>query len=270
LGLPPERITVNLAPADLPKEGSQYDLPIALGLMVAMGALPAEAVKGFVAIGELSLDGRIGGVPGALPAAMAAMSWGLGLICPTDCGPEAAWSGLASPDNQGIVAADHILQLINHLRETQILPPPEPLIETAQIDMPDMSDVRGQPQARLTLEVAAAGGHNLLFTGSPGAGKSVLAARLPCILPPLQSKQRLEVAMIKSLSSGGSGVNMASHRPFRAPHHSASMSALIGGGRQAKPGEISLSHNGVLFLDELPKSLFRPSMPCANLLKPVR
>jgi magnesium chelatase family protein len=188
LGLPPERITVNLAPADLPKEGSQYDLPIALGLMVAMGALPAEAVKGFVAIGELSLDGRIGGVPGALPAAMAAMSWGLGLICPADCGPEAAWSGLASPDNQGIVAADHILQLINHLRETQILPPPEPLIETAQIDMPDMSDVRGQPQARLTLEVAAAGGHNLLFTGSPGAGKSMLAARLPGILPPLQSK----------------------------------------------------------------------------------
>jgi magnesium chelatase family protein len=135
-GLPPERITVNLAPADLPKEGSQYDLPIALGLMVAMGALPAEAVKGFVAIGELSLDGRIGGVPGALPAAIAAMSWGLGLICPADCGPEAACSGLASPDNQGIVAADHILQLINHLRETQILPPPEPLIETAQIDMP--------------------------------------------------------------------------------------------------------------------------------------
>ena len=253
LGLPPERITVNLAPADLPKEGSHYDLPIALGLMVAMGALPAEAVKGFVAIGELSLDGRIGGVPGALPAAMAAMSWGLGLICPADCGPEAAWSGLASPDNQGIVAADHILQLINHLRETQILPPPEPLIETAQIDMPDMSDVRGQPQARLALEVAAAGGHNLLFTGPPGAGKSMLAARLPGILPPLQSKQRLEVTMIKSLSSGGSGVNMASHRPFRAPHHSASMAALIGGGRQAKPGEISLSHNGVLFLDELPE-----------------
>ena len=119
--------------------------------------------------------------------------------------------------------------------------------------MPDMSDVRGQPQARLALEVASAGGHNLLFTGPPGAGKSMLAARLPGILPPLQSKQRLEVTMIKSLSSGGSGVNMASHRPFRAPHHSASMAALIGGGRQAKPGEISLSHNGVLFLDELPE-----------------
>lgn len=199
------------------------------------------------------MDGRIGGVPGALPAAMAAMSWGLGLICPADCGPEATWSGLGAPDNQGIIAAEHILQLINHLRETQTLPPPEPRIETAHEDMPDMSDVRCQPEARLALEVAAAGGHNLLLTGPPGAGKSMLAARLPGILPPLQSRQRLEVTMIKSLSSGGSGVNMANHRPFRAPHHSASMAALIGGGRQAKPGEISLSHNGVLFLDELPE-----------------
>ena len=184
---------------------------------------------------------------------MAAMSWGLGLICPADCGPEATWSGLGAPDNQGIIAAEHILQLINHLRETQTLPPPEPRIETAHEDMPDMSDVRGQPEARLALEVAAAGGHNLLLTGPPGAGKSMLAARLPGILLPLQSRQRLEVTMIKSLSSGGRGVNMASHRPFRAPHHSASMAALIGGGRQAKPGEISLSHNGVLFLDELPE-----------------
>lgn len=124
-------------------------------------------------------------MPGVLPAAMAAMSWGLGLICPADCGPEAAWSGLASPDNHGIIVADHILQLINHLRETQILPPPELRIEMAQVDIPNMSDVRGQPQARLALEVKTAGGHNLLFTGPTGAGKLMLAARLPGILPPL-------------------------------------------------------------------------------------
>lgn len=259
LGLPAERITVNLAPADLPKEGSHYDLPIALGLMVATGALEASDLENFVAMGELSLDGRLSPVPGVLPAAMAALSWGSGLICPADCGSEAAWSGLGEPPHKGILAADNLLQIVNHLKGTQLLPSPEKDQQPIDNDIPDLSDIRGQLQARLAMEVAAAGGHSLLMTGPPGAGKSMLASRLPGILPPLTATERLEITMIESLSGqafqGGqkSGVRMATRRPFRAPHHSASMPALIGGGRQARPGEISLAHNGVLFLDELPE-----------------
>jgi len=253
LGLPSERITVNLAPADLPKEGSHYDLPIALGLMVAMGALPAEAIEDYVAMGELSLDGRIAAVPGVLPAAISALSWDCGLICPAACGSEAAWSGLARPENKGIIAADNLLQIINHIRGTQLLPSPEPQLTPEAAQLPDLADVRGQPNARKALEVAAAGGHNLLMTGPPGAGKSMLAARLASILPPLTAQERLEISMLESLSAGANGIKMATRRPFRSPHHSASMAALIGGGRQAKPGEISLAHNGVLFLDELPE-----------------
>ena len=252
LGLPPERITVNLAPADLPKEGSHYDLPIALGLMQAMGALTPEMLDGYVAIGELALDGRIGGVPGVLPAAMAAMSWDCGLICPAVCGSEAAWSGLTKTD-KGVIAADNLLQVINHLRGTEIIPQPEPGYEKSVEGLPDLSDIRGQEQARLALEVAAAGGHNLLMTGPPGAGKSMLAARLPAILPRLEPQERLEISMINSLAAGTGNGAMAQERPFRSPHHSASMAALIGGGRQAKPGEISMAHHGVLFLDELPE-----------------
>ncbi len=253
LALPYDRITINLSPADLPKEGSHYDLPIALGLLVAMGALPQQAVHGFYAMGELGLDGALIGVPGALPAAMAALEKDFGLICPAACGAEAAWSGLAAPDKPGIVAARHLLEAVNHLRGHQILPPPQARRMPRQDSLPDMADIRGQPVARLALEVAAAGGHNLLMSGPPGAGKSMLAARLPGILPDLSAGERLEISVIESLSSRRGGVRLADQRPFRSPHHSASMAALIGGGRQARPGEISLAHSGVLFLDELPE-----------------
>lgn len=253
LALPYDRITINLAPADLPKEGSHYDLPIALGLLVAMGALGQEAVDAYYVMGELGLDGACIGVPGALPAAMAAMGAGHGLACPAQCGPEAAWSGLAAPDKVGIVAAPHLLDMLNHLRGTRLLLPPRAEREARVSTHPDMADIRGQSEARMALEVAASGGHNLLMNGPPGAGKSMLAARLPGILPNLQAQERLEISVIESLSSPRGGVRMASQRPFRAPHHSASMAALVGGGRYAKPGEISLAHCGVLFLDELPE-----------------
>ena len=253
LALPYDRITINLSPADLPKEGSHYDVPIALGLLVAMGALPQGAVSDFCVMGELGLDGTLIGVPGALPAAMAALAKNKGLICPADCGPEAAWSGLAAPDKPGIIAAAHLLEAINHLRGVALLPPPQARPSPMAAHMPDMADIRGQAEARLALEVAACGGHNLLMSGPPGAGKSMLAARLPGILPPLTARERLEISVIESLSSKRGGVRLAARRPFRTPHHSASMAALIGGGRQAKPGEISLAHCGVLFLDELPE-----------------
>ncbi|HUI96729.1 MAG TPA: YifB family Mg chelatase-like AAA ATPase [Xanthobacteraceae bacterium] len=249
LALPSRRITVNLAPADLPKEGSHYDLPIALGLMAAIGALPPDALDGHVVLGELGLDGAIAAVAGVLPAAIGANAAGKGLICPAACGPEAAW---ASPEME-IVAPSSLIQLANHLKGTQMLLRPQPKIRAGEDAPLDLRDIRGQESAKRALEVAAAGGHNLLMVGPPGAGKSMLAARLPSILPPLAPAELLEVSMIASIAGQLDGGALTNRRPFRAPHHSASMPALVGGGLRAKPGEISLAHGGVLFLDEFPE-----------------
>lgn len=253
LGLPPKRITVNLAPADLPKEGSHYDLPIALALLVAMGVLPPQELDKFVVIGELSLDGAINPVAGALPAAIGANARGRGLICPRECGPEAAWAGMGEENPGGVLAPASILQLINHFKGTQILAEPAPLKAMDSGALPDLRDIKGQESAKRALEVAAAGGHNMLMVGPPGSGKSMLAARLPGILPPLSPREMLEVSMVASIAGELAAHGMARRRPFRAPHHSASMPALIGGGLRAKPGEVSLAHRGVLFLDELPE-----------------
>jgi magnesium chelatase family protein len=250
LALPARRITVNLAPADLPKEGSHYDLPIALGLMAAIGAIPSDVLSGFTVLGELGLDGSLAAVAGVLPAAIGANARGEGLICPAACGPEAAW---ASPEME-IVAAGSLIQLANHFKGTQVLSRPQPRIrDEAEGAALNLADIRGQESAKRALEVAAAGGHNLLMVGPPGAGKSMLAARLASILPPLSPKELLEVSMIASVAGTIAEGALTNRRPFRSPHHSASMPALVGGGLRAKPGEISLAHHGVLFLDELPE-----------------
>src|SRR6516165_3746817 len=249
LALPAKRITVNLAPADLPKEGSHYDLPIALGIMAAIGAIPPDVLANYTVLGELALDGTITSVTGVLPAAIAANMRGHGLICPRDCGPEAAW---ASQDID-VLAPISLIQLANHFKGTQVMQRPQPAIRKAAGTPPDLRDIKGQESAKRALEIAAAGGHNLLMNGPPGAGKSMLAARLPSILPPLSPRELLEVSLIHSVSGALAGGELTDRRPFRAPHHSASMAALVGGGNRARPGEISLAHHGVLFLDELPE-----------------
>ncbi len=219
LALPARRITINLAPADLPKEGSHYDLPIALGLMAAIGALPPDALAGFTVLGELGLDGSIAPVAGVLPAAIGANARGEGLICPAACGGEAAW---ASPDIE-IVAAASLIQIANHFKRTQLLARPQPKIRERDATLLDLADIKGQESAKRALEIAAAGGHNLLMCGPPGAGKSMLAARLPSILPPLSPEELLEVSMIASVAGTLEDGALTSQRPFRAPHHSASM-----------------------------------------------
>lgn len=249
LALPSRRITVNLAPADLPKEGSHYDLPIALAILAAIGAMPGDQLAEYVALGELSLDGAIAPVAGVLPAAVGASAIGKGLICPAASGSEAAW---ASPDLT-IVAGRSLVQLANHFKGTQVVSRPTPKIRDAASALPDLRDVKGQETAKRALEVAAAGGHNLIMVGPPGSGKSMLAARLPSILPPLAPRELLEVSMIASIAGELPDGRLSDRRPFRAPHHSASMAALVGGGLKARPGEVSLAHNGVLFLDELPE-----------------
>jgi magnesium chelatase family protein len=249
LALPPKKVTVNLAPADLPKEGSHFDLPIALGLMAALGAIPTDALSDFVVLGELNLDGTIAPVAGALPAAMGANAMGKGLICPAESGAEAAWAG----SQIDILAPRSLIALANHFRGTQVLSRPEPAIRANAANLPDLADIKGQESAKRALEVAAAGGHNLLMVGPPGSGKSMLASRLPSILPPLSAQELLEVSMIHSIAGQLSGGKLSDRRPFRTPHHSATMAALVGGGLRARPGEASLAHHGVLFLDEFPE-----------------
>lgn len=252
IALPAKRLTVNLAPADVVKEGSHYDLPIALGLLTAMEILPKEEMEKYVVLGELSLDAGIRAVAGVLPAAIHAGANDNSLICPESCGGEAAWAG-----DIEILAPSNLLQLINHIKGTQVLSRPEAKLMPAANDtarrIPDLSRVKGQESAKRALEVAAAGAHNLLFIGPPGAGKSLLASCLPGILPPLSAREALEVSMIHSLAGTLAEGGLVKARPYRDPHHSASLPALVGGGHRVRPGEISLAHRGVLFLDELPE-----------------
>jgi len=251
LSLPPKRITVNLAPADVVKEGSHFDLPIALAVLAAMNVIPQDALEKSVAMGELSLNGQIRFVQGVLPATMHAHDKGFSIICPEACGGEAAWI-----DSASILAPDHLLALINHFKGAQVLSPPNapPVSATGNSKpVPDFSDVKGQHTAKRALEIAAAGGHNVLMMGPPGSGKSMLASRLPGILPALTPMEALEASMIQSLAGTLTDGQIRRERAYRDPHHSASQPALIGGGHKAKPGEISLAHHGVLFLDELPE-----------------
>ncbi|MES2677237.1 MAG: YifB family Mg chelatase-like AAA ATPase [Pseudomonadota bacterium] len=246
LALPYTRITVNLAPADLLKEGSHFDLAIALGLLIELGALKQEDVENYYALGELSLDGTITQVNGILSAAIGASQRGAGIICPEICGMEAAWAGDLS-----ILAPKNLIVLLNHFKGLQLLSQPQPNAEKQIFSYPDLSDIKGQETAKRALEIAAAGGHNLLLIGPPGTGKSMLASRLPGLIPELDLKEMLEINMIHSISGKISDGKLIWARPFRDPHHSCSMPAMVGGGSKAKPGEISLAHNGILFLDEL-------------------
>jgi magnesium chelatase family protein len=249
LSLPPKRVIVNLAPADLLKEGSHFDLPIILGVLAAMEVLPRDVLAEYAALGELALDAGIAPVAGVLPAAIAAGARELGLVCPGAQGPEAAWAGTAE-----VLAAPGLLELINHFRGTQLLSPPSlPPVEAVPWRGADLSEVRGQESAKRALEIAAAGGLNLLMVGPPGAGKSMLAARLPGLLPDLTPAEALEVSLVHSVAGMLADGRLIRRPPFRDPHHSASVPALVGGGHRAKPGEISLSHLGVLFLDEWPE-----------------
>lgn len=248
IALPSKRITINLSPANLPKEGSHFDLPIALALLASIDVLPRDEIEATLALGELSLDGSLIPVVGALPAAMAAAEDERTLICPKACGAEAAWVGAAK-----VLAASSLAAIIKHFNGQSPLAPAEPGEVIMGPAGRDLRDVKGQERAKRALEIAAAGRHHLLLVGSPGAGKSMLAARLPGILPPLSPVEALETSMIHSLAGllGKGGISR--QRPFREPHHTASMAAIVGGGRAAKPGEVSLAHNGVLFMDEFPE-----------------
>ena len=246
--IPAKRVIVNLAPADVQKEGSHFDVPIALGMLVALGMIPSDALEGFVALGELALDGQLQPVAGVLPAALGASAQGKGIICPAANGAEAAFAG-----DLDILAPHSLLMLINHIKGQQVMARPEAKLEMTAAKGPDLAEVRGQHVAKRALEITAAGGHNLLMIGPPGSGKSMLAACLPGILPPMSAEEMLEMNLIASVAGKLMKGAFMGTRPFRDPHHSSSMASMVGGGRKAVPGEISLAHHGVLFMDELPE-----------------
>jgi magnesium chelatase family protein len=248
IALPSKRITINLSPADLPKVGSHFDLPIALALLCALEIIPPDIAETHLALGELSLDGTLVPVIGALPAAMAAAEQERGLLCPKQSGAEAAWV-----DNAQVIAAATLGDVVRHFTGQSAIQPAKPGEVTQQDSSKDLQDVKGQERAKRALEIAAAGRHHLMMVGTPGSGKSMLAARLPGILPPLSATEALETSMIHSLAGLLVAGGISKSRPFREPHHTASMAAIIGGGRNAKPGEASLAHNGVLFMDEFPE-----------------
>ena len=261
IALPSKRITINLSPADLPKEGSHFDLPIALALLGAIDILPSDVVQSVVALGELSLDGTLIPVIGALPAAMAAAEHNRSLLCPAASGAEAAWVG-----NTQVIAAASLGDVVRHYTGQVPISPADPGEVAQPHQTKDLRDVKGQERAKRALEISAAGRHHLMFVGTPGAGKSMLAARLPTILPPLTPREALSTSMIHSLAGLLDEGGISRTRPFREPHHTASMAAIIGGGRQARPGEVSLAHNGVLFMDEFPEF---PRMVLETLRQPV-
>ena len=248
IALPSKKITINMSPANMPKEGSHFDLPIALALLAALEILPRDDIAGTVSLGELSLNGDLVPVIGALPAAMAAATEGKLLICPSVCGPEAAWVDAAK-----VIAPPSLAAVIRHFTGQAVLEAAVAGEVHATTGTSDLAEVKGQERAKRALEIAAAGRHHLMMVGSPGSGKSMLSKRIPGILPPMSPIEALETSMIHSLAGvlEEGGINRT--RPFQEPHHTASTAAIIGGGRTAKPGQISLAHNGVLFLDEFPE-----------------
>ena len=251
ISIPARKILINLSPANLIKEGSHFDLPIAVSLLANLGILPEQELQNFLIMGELALNGDLLSVPGVLPAAVGATHSNLGIICPEKNGTEAAWSG-----NARIVAPYNLLSLINHFKGSQQLTTPKWQGHLhPRKHSKDFSDVIGQECAKRAFEIAAAGHHNVLLIGSPGAGKSMLSQSLPSILPPMASAEILETSMLYSIAGKIKNGELQYERPFRAPHHSASVPAMVGGGHSKRitPGEISLAHNGVLFLDEFPE-----------------
>ncbi|MDR0967358.1 MAG: YifB family Mg chelatase-like AAA ATPase [Rickettsiales bacterium] len=249
IALPNKKLTINLAPSDIEKSGAHFDMPILCGILCALGILPEEELSKYVIMGEVGLDGAVLKTNGILPASVWANQNGMGIICPAANGAEARWAGFDK-----ILAPSHILDLINHFRGTQVLPVPNTTSpKQNNSSAGDMSEIYGQDSAKRALEIAAAGGHAMLMMGPPGSGKTMLASRLSGILPEMTPAEILESSMIYSVAGQLDAQSLVSTRPFRAVHHTASAVALAGGGTDAKPGEISLSHLGILFLDELPE-----------------